>query len=612
MPLFTVDSTEAASARTGQPAPPARLRRGDLAAAAAAAAVLVQLAFAQLTLGLTVAFLVIGRLSRWRPAWLAWPAAAGLGLVAAGGAGPAVAGYLAAARHLIGFATRPGPVLVGLPHLTAPLGSWRHWLPAQLPAALVAAAAEAGVAGRLSRPRRAGRPDRPYRPGVLVAARRAYLTASLRRGEVATGDGSCVGIVTGTGRRAQISWPEAEAGVLVTGASAATVTRTGLELATAAIQHRKTVIIIDLSGHPGDARAGDYRAGDGPGGPADLSREPAGGLTGPVTAACADRGAPLQRLGDPRRCYDPLCAAPPARAAGLVMAMIDWTGTAPAGRPSAAGYLTAAFEVIAASARMPAGRRRPVVDELAGLLRPGELQVRLGHLEGAIRDRDALDRRAGELARRLDADPAAAAALAEAAAQLAGLASAPVGRWLGPPGTAAGAQISLPGAVAGREVVLASLDPRRHGRAGVMVAKLAVADLTGTLAERREAGAPADCLVWINGCEEIEADQLSALLGLGPATGTSVVLGTASGAAAADLADRVNVLAVRGRPPRGRAVTAPAPAGPPGPPESISLRPEARTWPLGQFPAAGQDADAVSLRVHSPRPRLVPGCRAVR
>jgi len=633
MPLLLTGSAEPESARSGHLAPRNRPRPGDLAAAAAAAAVLIQLALAQFTLGLTALFLLVGRLTRWRPTWLAWPAAAGLGLVIADGAGPAVAGYLAAARHLIGFATGPGPVLARLPHLAAAFGGWRHWLPAQLPAALVAAAAEAGAIGRIARPRL------PYRPGALAAVRRAYLTASLRRGEVATVGGGCVGIVTGTGRRAEISWREAEAGVLVTGASAAAVTSTGLDLATAAIQHRKSVIIIDLAGSIGDGRtgwagdgragwAGDGRAGwtgdgqtgDGQGSPAVSWPEPGGrwpepggrGLTCPVTAACADRCAPLLRLGDPRRCYDPLTGLPPARAAGLVMAMIDWAGTDPAGRSLCAGYLGAALEVIAGCGRRPGWQRHSVIHELAGLLRPGELQIRLGHLEGAIRDRDALDRRAGELASRLDADPRAAAALATAAAQLAGLAAAPVGGWLAVPAPASRAGISLARAVAGREVVLACLDPRRHGQAGVLAARLAVADLTGILAERGDTGAPADCAVWINGCEAIAAAQLSALLALGPVTGTAVLLGTTADAAAADLARKVNVLAVRGQPPRGVAVAAPAPASQPGPPDESSLRPEARTGSPGQFAPAGQHADGVALRVRGPRPRLVQGCRAVR
>ncbi len=251
--------------------PPGVPPRADLSAAAAAAAVLAQLALAQLTLGLAVLFVIIGRLSRWRPLWLAWPAAAGLGWMLATGTGRAVAGYAAAGAHLIGAVTGPGPVPDRLAHLAAASRRWRQWLPGQLPAALVVAAAEASVIGPLARrarrrrtgeaaglaaPARAGAAAgrggaaRPFRPGALVTARRAYLTASLRRGEVATADGGCVGIVVRTGRRASVSWAEAQAGMLVTGQDAAAVTSTGLDLAIAAIQHRKTVVIIDLAGGP--------------------------------------------------------------------------------------------------------------------------------------------------------------------------------------------------------------------------------------------------------------------------------------------------------------------------------------------------------------------------
>src|SRR5262249_10900429 len=49
------------------------------------------------------------------------------------------------------------------------------------------------------------------------------------------------------GRRAEVSWPDIAGGLLITGHDRAGVTSTGLDLATAAIQHRKAVIIIDLT-----------------------------------------------------------------------------------------------------------------------------------------------------------------------------------------------------------------------------------------------------------------------------------------------------------------------------------------------------------------------------
>ena len=626
---------------------------------------LAQLVLAQLTLGLAVLFVIIGRLGRWRPLWLAWPAAAGLGWMVTAGTGRAVAGYAAAGAHLVGALAGPGPVPARLAHLAAAGRRWRQWLPAQLPVALIVAAAEAGVVGRLGRlrrhrpaaawageywpgeywaggeaQRRAGARGaiRPYRPGALVTARRAYLTASLRRGEVATADGGCVGIVTRTGRRASVSWLQARAGVLLTGQDAAALTSTGLDLATAAIQHRKTVIIIDLACGAGDDATGLPGAW----------RDAAGsGLRASIEAACAGLRAPLLCFAGPGTHYDPISGLAPDRAAGLVLAMIDWTGLAPAARSFCADYLRTALAVSAA-AGSAARPHLPGLDDLASLLRPGVVQLRLRQGAAAMADHDALSRRAAELATQQETEPAAAAAVRAVASQLGGLRSAAIGTRLGQPGVAAGAQVRLDRALAGREVVLFCLDPRLQGRPAVMAARLAVADLAGILAERAGLDAPADCLVWINGCEAIDEAQLAALLALGPDTGTAVLLSTAVGRAAARLERQVNVLVIRGRAPLGlagpadaaagspagslagssagvlaglpgsldgalasAAVPVPGPASPPGWPASVSLNPQDSQGRPADL-LAEQPSDALSLRVRSPAPRLITGCRAVR
>jgi hypothetical protein len=62
---------------------PAASRRGELAAALGVAVLLAHLLFAQLTLVLAVAFLAVGRVSRWHRLWLAVPAFAGLAWVLA-------------------------------------------------------------------------------------------------------------------------------------------------------------------------------------------------------------------------------------------------------------------------------------------------------------------------------------------------------------------------------------------------------------------------------------------------------------------------------------------------------------------------------------------------
>jgi hypothetical protein len=168
-------------------------------------------------------------------------------------------------------------------------------------------------------------------------------------------------------------------------------------------------------------------------------------------------------------------------------------------------------------------------------------------------------------------------------------------------------QISLARALAERQVVLIGADPRLRSDQRVMLARLAVADLTDKLAQRAEIGAPADCLAWINGCEAIGEEQLSGLLAFGPATGTAVVLGTTAGAAAASLVGQVNVLAVRGRAPSGLDDRRLAPPGRAGAGED----PSRQNTALPARHPAQERHDTLSLRVRGPR-RRAGGCRVVR
>src|SRR5216683_3759832 len=90
-------------------------RRGELVGALAVALLLAHLLFAQLTLALTVAFWATGKISRWRPQWLAIPAAAGLVWALALGPGRAGAGFAAGpgqvAAYLAGAAASPDRLL---------------------------------------------------------------------------------------------------------------------------------------------------------------------------------------------------------------------------------------------------------------------------------------------------------------------------------------------------------------------------------------------------------------------------------------------------------------------------------------------------------------------
>jgi hypothetical protein len=426
MPPYMTGSTDRFSGRFRRLVSDELTPRNELAAGFAVVALLVQLLVAQVTLLLVIVFLGTSRVSRWRPLWLAVPFAVGCGWLLAVGVRSAVDGYLAGAGQLLGHLASGGTLPSRLRPLPGVLAGWRAWLPRQFPLALVAGSVEAALIGL---PGRAGR-NWPYRPGGLVAARNRYLTAALRRGELATRQGCCLGVITAAGSRAEITWRDAEGGVLCTGEDAASVSAVGRDIVLAAIAHRKTVIVIELaSGGAGGCWLG---------------------------AACADVAAPLMCLSD-------------------------------AIQPPAAERMAASF--------FSAFAERGVV-----------------HVE---------------LVRRATRE----AANGEAAA-------------------------------------------------GGAAASAALDELMAQLAEHRDLGIGSDGLVWIDGCEATDLSHLSALVDLGPKTGTAVVLGTASAGPAAALAAQVNVIAVRGSGPAGVAWLSPPDGGDadrlaalrgPGRPAALSL-----------------------------------------
>ena len=511
------------------PRGPASLATGfrrRLAAGCGAFVVAAELVIAPVTLAGTVILLGIARLTRWPPAWLALPAVTGAGWALLDGPGLAVTGFAAGGAHLAGFVAASGSVPAHLARLPGAIARWRAGLSGQLPLALVASAVQAAIAGQVrgrigpgghrgrERAGGDGPPDggvagraaaghgSPYRPGLVCAARRAYLTATLGRGEVATVDGGSLGIEPDTGRRVSLSWVEAAGGVLVTGLDPDSVTRTGLELVVAAIQHRKAVIIVDLGRHPGPVAAA-------------------------VAAACSECRAPLRTLSR---------AARPAHAAGQDPGL--------------------------------AGRARGPGKESGG--------------------------------------GGAADAAGEASADPAGLARV----------------------LAGRQVLLAQAGSRAP-EAAADLARQVADGLALALAGRRALGVPADCLAWINGCEQVGREPLSALLAKGRGGGGgAVVLGTTSGPTAGWLAGQAAVVVVRGRPPRDRTRGGISPSG-----RTAALAGRSPQEPAGRacdadllagevdqdgpagLPArllAGQRDTDLSLLVRAPVRRLQTRCRAVR
>ncbi len=587
-------------------------RRGELAAALAIAVLLVHLLFAQLTLVLAAAFWAVSRISRWRPHWLAIPAVLGLLWALAIGPGRAASGLVAGpgqvAAYLAGIIGHPGHLL----HLSSAFAGLSHWLPRQLPLALAAAAAEAAAAWWLSW-LRSGRPDlASARPGLIVAARRRYTTAAIASGGVVTRDGGCIGLDEPTGRRAAISWQEAERGVLCAGPDAAALAETGFQLTCAAIRRRKAVIAIDLTG-------------------STLVASSAAGLCAAVQAPLRCYGEPgggeLARAGAVAGCYEPFRGGDPARAAALVMAMIDWAGVGDQHLATCAVYLSEVFAVLAAA---PAGLHLPVLDDVLRLLQPAALRARAAGVPAYHPQREALADRVSASASLLEADPAAISAIT---AQLPRLRGSALGHWLRPPrqagrgaaprGTGADLAIGLRQAVRERAVVLFSLDRSIHGRSASMIARLAAADAMAVLADLQGMAARCDSLIWIHGCEALEQQQAAALVALGSAAGGAVLLTTTSATAAAGLAARAGVLMIRGPADPGLAHCF----------ASLAASPLAASLAGSQLDAAGlataapfrmQDSnrlnaqsllhrgpDAVALLVRGPAGRLQPACRAV-
>jgi hypothetical protein len=499
-----------------RPQPRDTPRRGELAAVLALALVLAHLLLAQLTLVLAAAMWAIGRVTRWRPQWLAAPAGAGLLWVLAIGPARAAAGLSAGPRHVLGYLGGidhyPGRLL----HLGNAFDGLPGWLPGQFPLALILASAEALALTWLQRRLDGGR---AWRNGLIVAARRRATTVTLRSGGVVSRHGARVGLDLATGRPAEISWAEAEGGVLWSGAgSAAELTESGFPLAHAAIRRRKPVIVIDSVGSPW--------------------------LAGEMAAACAQAGAPFTRFGpDGPGCYEPMRGGDPARASALVMSMIDWTDATDQQRRSCAAYLTDALAVQAAA---PGDRRLPLLDDLARLLTPDGLRQRAALIPAYHPRREVLADRAGVSAALLQADPAIVAA---PAAQLAALLGSAFGPWL-QPGPPAASRVSLGQTVRDRGAVLFSLD----GRAAPMIAGLVVADLMAVCGELEAMSVPGDGLTWINGCEVLGQRApgqraLAELAAQGRGAGMGVVLATTSQACADGLAAGVNVVVSAARPP---------------------------------------------------------------
>jgi hypothetical protein len=239
--------------------------------------------FAPLTLLLTLTFHAVSKISRWRPVWLAVPACCGAVWLLAIGPAAAVAAFTAGMGTVAGLLSRLVTDPAGLDGLPAAeahalAGQFLSPTPAEFPVALILASGLAALAWWV-RWLHTDEWDLPaVRPGLASFCRRRWTAASVRSGGIVTRDGACLGVDRATGRPAAVSWRNAGAGVLVTGAAQAPVLASSWQLAHAAIRRRKPVFVVDLAG----------------------SRE----LPGMLAAVCAATAAPLQVFGDGVR-YEP-------------------------------------------------------------------------------------------------------------------------------------------------------------------------------------------------------------------------------------------------------------------------------------------------------------------
>jgi hypothetical protein len=496
-------------------------RRGELLAACAVVLIVSHLLFAQLTLLIAVVFYLIGKATRWRAAWLLGPAAAGLVWTLTLGPAKAAAGFTAGPAQIIGYLTASGQRAGHLLHLSAAFAGMGSWLPRQLPLALLAGAAEAGVASWLSW-LHTDEWNRPAsRPGLIVVARRAFVAWSIRTGGVVTREGGCLGIAPGSGARIALSWSEASGGVLVCGAAAQEVLTTSFQLIHAALRRRKPVVVIDFT---------------------------AAGVHGRLAAACQGAGVPLQvfggggRLGDGQPgVYEPFRHGDPGQRAALVAAMVTWDGPGSQHRRGCTAYLTDVFELLDA---VPGDPRVPMLDEVIHLLDPAAMRARAAHVPPGYPRRAVLVERAEVSASLVSAEPGTVATLSR---QLRAFRASAAGRWLGQPVGVQLSDIELDAMVSARGAALFCLGGSAQAagpEAVAMLSRLVCQDLLRLAASLRIAGGHGDGVIWLAGCQAIPERTFAELVAAAPAAGLAVLATTTSGPAASVLAEHTNALVV--------------------------------------------------------------------
>ncbi len=501
-------------------------RRGELLAAIGVLLVVLHLIFAQLTLILALVFYGVTKVTRWRPTWLGAPAAAGFLWTLAIGPATALAGFTAGPQLVASYVGGIGDDSSRLLHLGVAYSAMGHWLPRQLPVALMTGAAEAAVAAWLDWLHTDEWDVPPPRAGLLVAVRRAAVIRAVRAGGVVARDGACLGVDEGSGRPAVLAWPEIAGGALVVGGARSGTTTSSFQVVHAAIRLRKPVVVVNLGG----------------------TSNGGAGLAASLAAACAAVDAPFYEFGGSGPgSYEPFRVGSPERRAALVTAMINWSGTADHYRRSFATYLTGVFELIEAA---PADRRIPVLDDVAHLLDPLALEARLAQVPAYHPRQAALAEHVRSSVSLARAEPEL---LMTVTSQLAQLRESPIGRWLRPApasagGPSGGGHIDLGRVVRERAVVLFSLGSAGHASAAARLAWLIGQDILATDADLQEIGVDGDGLVWFDHCEGLPQPMLRDLISRGTEAGLPVMLTTSSARAGGGVADQVRALVIHRMP----------------------------------------------------------------
>jgi hypothetical protein len=501
-------------------------RRGEFLAAIGVLLVVLHLIFAQLTLILALIFYGVTKVTRWRPSWLGVPAAGGFLWTLAIGPATAVAGLVAGPRLVASYVGGIGGDSSRLLHLGVAYSAMGHWLPRQLPIALMTGAAEAALGAWLDWLHTDEWDEPTPRAGLLVAVRRAVVIRAVRAGGVVARDGACLGVDEGSGRPAALAWLEIAGGALVVGGARSGTTTTSFQVVHAAIRLRKPVVVVNLGGTSNGGT----------------------GLAASLAAVCAAVDAPFYEFGPSGPAsYEPFRVGRPDRRADLVTAMINWSGTADHYRRSFATYLTDVFELIEAA---PADRRIPILDDVAHLLDPLALEARLAQVPAYHPRHAALAERVRSSVSLARAEPEL---MMTVASQLAQLRESPTGRWLRPApvsvgGHSGGGHIDLGRVVRERAVVLFSLGSAGHASAAARLAWLIGQDILATDADLQEIGVDGDGLVWFDHCEGLPQPMLRDLISRGAEAGLPVMLTTGSARAGGGVADRVKALVIHRMP----------------------------------------------------------------